>query len=105
MKEYFRSAFEKYQKAVSDAREVAIEVLINLCKDNGGTIEVGEDDFICVTYDGGHHPEYATNAFSQVNAVFVKGDKLYLDIEDDDEYGIERVPSSEVITIAYDLLF
>ena len=105
MKEYFRSAFEKYQKAVSDAREVAIEVLINLCKDNGGTIEVAEDNFICVTYDGGHHPEWATNTFSEVKAVFVKDNKLYLNTEDDDEYEIWRVPSNQVINIAYDLLF
>lgn len=73
---------------------------------NGGKIEFHEydadgiqtdDNSFCVKYDGGAHPEYASNCFSDVNSVFIYDGKIYLDIEDCEEYPIEELDDREVI--------
>jgi len=50
------------------------------------------NEFVSVPYDGGNHPDYASNAFSTVYSVFLNesGD-ICLRTEDCDEYGIENV--------------
>ena len=52
-------------------------------------------DIVCVTYDGGNHPEYAANPYSQVYGIFLneKDNEIYLNIEDADEYCLDRVDS------------
>jgi hypothetical protein len=63
-------------------------------------------DFVCVTYDGGHHPEYASNAFDMVKGVYLKyqeGRKeklIMLDTEDDDEYYIGNINWDEIFNVA-----
>lgn len=63
-------------------------------------------DSLCVTYDGGHHPEYASNAFNMVKGVYLKyheGRKqtlIMLDTEDDDEYWIGNVNFDEIYSVA-----
>ena len=62
------------------------------------------NNYVCVTYDGGRHPEYASNAFSQVHGIYLrknnKGkDCIILDTEDDDEYGIENINWDELVDL------
>lgn len=59
------------------------------------------NQFVSVSYDGGRHPEYASNAFSSVNGIYLndKG-KIVLDTEDDDEYGIENITWDELVDVA-----
>ena len=63
-------------------------------------------DSLCVTYDGGHHPEYASNAFNMVKGVYLKyheGRKqtlIMLDTEDDDEYYIGNINWDEIYSVA-----
>ncbi len=62
------------------------------------------NQYVCVTYDGGRHPEYASNAFSQVHGIYLrknnKGkDCIILDTEDDDEYGIENINWDELVDL------
>lgn len=63
-------------------------------------------DSLCVTYDGGHHPEYASNAFNMVKGVYLKyheGRKqtlIMLDTEDDDEYYIGNIDWDEIYSVA-----
>ena len=63
-------------------------------------------DSLCVTYDGGHHPEYASNAFDMVKGVYLKyheGRKqmlIMLDTEDDDEYYIGNIDWREIYSVA-----
>lgn len=64
--------------------------------DENGTL----DDRPCVTYDGGRHPEYNTNAFSSVYAVFLKDGDIMLETEDDFEYSISRIDWDEVYCVA-----
>ena len=40
------------------------------------------DYSITVAYDGGNHPEYASNVFSTVESVLIKDNDIYVDTED-----------------------
>ena len=61
-----------------------------------------QDEFQAVTvpYDGGNHPEYNSNCFSQVNAAYLKGNDIYLDIDETDEYSIDNIDIQDVENIA-----
>ena len=52
-----------------------------------------------IAYDGGRHPEYNSNVFSEVNGVFIKGGKFYVDIEDDSEYPLESLSLGELKSV------
>lgn len=58
-------------------------------------------EFVCVSYDGGRHPEYGSNVFSNVNGIFLndKGE-VTLDTEDDSEYKIENITWDELVNVA-----
>lgn len=61
----------------------------------------GGSDFITIDYDGGRHPEYNSNAFSEVYGFSVNGNgKLVFSIEDADEYEVNRANADEIINIA-----
>ena len=85
-----RKESEKYIRTILD-------------KNNGNIIFDDYDVLECVSivYDGGNHPEYATNAFSVVNGVFLndKGN-ICFSIEDCDEYNIENVNWDDVFDVA-----
>lgn len=63
-------------------------------------------DMVCVTYNGGRHPEYASNTIDMVKGVYLKwheGRKetlIMLDTEDDDEYYIGNIEISEIYGVA-----
>ena len=63
-------------------------------------------DMVCVTYDGGRHPEYASNAFDMVKGVYLKRHEgrnetlIMLDTEDDDEYYIGSIEVGEIYGVA-----
>ena len=61
-----------------------------------------QDEFqaVAVPYDGGNHPEYNSNCFSQVNAAYLKGNDIYLDIDETDEYSIDNIDIQDVENIA-----
>lgn len=64
-------------------------------------------DVLYVEYDGGSHPEYAANPFSQVRAIYLneKG-KLVVDIEDCSDYEFDRLTWEDAYSVAsyaYDL--
>ena len=71
---------------------------LNLYDDEVGDY-LGEQN-ICCTYDGGNHPEYASNPYSTINAIKYGNDTIFLNTEDVDEYEIENIPTDEVISIA-----
>lgn len=72
------------------------------CEGMGGSVSfdgVG-NSFVSVSYDGGSHPDWASNAFSAVKSVFVEGDSVFLDIEDDDHYPLASVSFDELADIS-----
>lgn len=46
-------------------------------------MEMGVES-ISVAYDGGNHPEYDSNVFSEVERVYVREDRLFVETEDAD---------------------
>lgn len=54
---------------------------------------------VCVTYDGGRHPEYDSNPYSTVYSVFLKDGKIMLETEDCDEYEIDRIDTIELLGV------
>lgn len=72
------------------------DALLNV-EDN--RVEIDEENMMAVPYNGGNHPEYASNCFSTLNAVYLKDNTIYLDIEDCEEYEIENVDTMNIYEI------
>jgi hypothetical protein len=96
--------------AIGELEAKALSECMNFLKGllslNGGKIEFHEydvdgiqtdDNCFYVKYNGGAHPEYASNCFSDVKSVVIYGEKIYLNIEDCEEYPIEELDDREVI--------
>lgn len=98
-KKDFEKTFEKVAELNKHLREECCDYLRKVLKENGNRIDLQseeeDDDIVCVTYDGGNHPEYAANPYSQVYGIFLneKDNEIYLNIEDSDEYCLGRVYS------------
>lgn len=95
--DYFRVQTEKHCiSLLGHELRIAKGKRIEFTDENGNAYG---DEFVSVVYDGGNHPEYASNAFSTVNAIYMKRGQIYLDIEDDDEYPLANVSLDELINI------
>jgi len=70
---------------------------LDFCDENG---EDYDNKYVCVTYDGGRHPEWGINPFSQVYAAYLdsKG-HIMLETEDCEEYEIERIDWAELVDV------
>lgn len=97
---------KKIENLQRDARKL-IEDFLNTCLKYNDHIYLYDksgnpfcDEYITVCYDGGRHPEYNSNAFSCVYSIFKKNGKIYLEIDDSDEYDIERCNTDELFRIA-----
>ena len=91
IKETLREYYNAEGKMCSFCHDFLNEVL----KKNNGTYKWNEhfDDYICVAYTGGNHPEYASNMCSTLYEIFLKEDSIYFSIED----GV--VPLFDMLTI------
>ena len=101
----FQRLADSYFSTGKLLRSACISYIRKVLKENNNEItwdsdEVG-DYVLTVTYDGGNHPEYASNAFSCVYGVKLnERGKILLDTEDCDCYDIESVPTEEVYYVA-----
>ena len=101
--EKFQATAEEWLKLQGKVRKECISFLKRILKRNDKHLEWNDSELsasVCVTYDGGNHPEYASNAFSTVYGVDMdeKGN-ITLNTEDCDEYDIDSVSTGEL----YDL--
>lgn len=87
-------------------RRDLIKGINEICaKYDGGEINLGELQYdgviepVSVVYDGGNHPEYASNAFSQVNCVRTDGDEFAVDIDDANNYPCDNLSTDEICAI------
>ena len=99
----FKKADELYDSILPTQRKVreySEKYIKKALEENGGRIDFECDDCISVSYDGGNHPEYASNCFSTVYSVFMGKDGIYLSIEDCDKYPIENLNWDEVYNVA-----
>jgi hypothetical protein len=103
--QYFEKADALYDGILQthkDIRKNCETFLKKVLKEEGGSIDLTDfESNISVTYDGGNHPEYASNAFSIVEGVYLdeKGN-IVLQTEDCSEYPIENINWSEVYDVA-----
>lgn len=102
--EKFQEIAERWLAEQRELRKACIEYLTGVLKEHGNKLTWDECDMnagISVSYDGGNHPEYASNVFSSVYGLSLdnKGN-ISIDTEDDSDYDIENVNTDEVYDIA-----
>jgi len=99
--EKFQETYEKWaelnRQLYADCKEY-LEDVLKKTPDN--EIVINEDAMICVPYDGGNHPEYDSNCFSNVSRVYLKNDAVYLDIEETNEYPISNIDANSLCDVA-----
>lgn len=102
-------AYNEFSKVRCTLRQACIEYLSQVLADSPDRlIEIDDDVAVCVPYDGGNHPEYASNCFSVVHSVSLdnNGD-IYLDIEDCSKYEIINIDTQHLYDVCesvYDTL-
>jgi len=103
--ENFQRIWKEVESLRDKARKECIDFLLKELKSNNSRIDVTEyDDAVTVTYDGGKHPEYASNVYSVVSAIYLSNGDICLDIEDCDEYSINRINTDELYSVCWAVL-
>lgn len=102
---YFKKADELYDSIIpvqQDIRKKCETYIKMVLKENNGSLDCTEsENMISVTYDGGNHPEYASNASSMVEGISLdENDNIILQIEDCSEYPIQNINWDEVFDVA-----
>jgi hypothetical protein len=102
---YFKQADALYDTIAPTQREIRQKCETYIKKvlaEHGGSLDCTDsDNMVSVTYDGGNHPEYASNAFSMVEGVYLdKNGDIVLQIEDCSEYPLENINWDEVYDVA-----
>ena len=107
IKNSFRDTGEQIEAMMSKLRKESIKFIKDtIIKESGkkGSINIydeDENDPVYVSYDGGSHPEYASNLYSMVYDVHINSNgKLVLCIEDSDDYEITRCTTMEIYEVA-----
>lgn len=107
--ELFEKTTKEFFNVRRDVRHIGLDMLKKIC-DRTETKEISLDKFknylrdegYCdptIVYDGGHHPEYATNVFSTVDGFYVQNEIVIFDIEDDPRYDESRVNTEDIINL------
>lgn len=83
MKKYEKIAEQFFQLSVTLKQECIKYLKRYLKKRENYIVDFDNCDYsITVVYDGGNHPEYASNAFSTVESILIKDNNIYVDTED-----------------------
>lgn len=101
-KDEIKNAIELYNDVVDSTQKKCEGFLSTMLLGNGSRIDLLDPDGypqMSVNYDGGNHPEYSSNVYSDVRSVFNKNGKIYVEIEDDDEYDIDNLSTDELVGI------
>lgn len=106
-KNYNRKA-KTFNKMLGDYRNVAKDYLKSLLEEHktilfnyGGD---NQEECVTISYDGGNHPEYASNVFSEVISVSLnnKGEVIF-EIEDSCDYDINDVQTLDLFDAIYSI--
>ena len=89
--------WQKLNKELLQESKDYIKECLSKTIDNGVSLD---ECNICVTYDGGRHPECDANPYSHVERVYCENGKVYLDTEDCTRYDIYNITASELFDIA-----
>lgn len=115
LKQEYEDQEKQYNELRNRYRATITLLLKAILEKNGGKIVFTEKDGFTdeldmsighpnVTYDGGNHPEYASNVFSLVNGAFLSEGNVYVDCEDCEEYHIERIWDTGELSFVLDAL-
>jgi hypothetical protein len=69
---------------------------INLSKMNNYLFDNGDGNIV-FSYDGGNHPEYASNMYSEVEGFALDNDTIVFVLEDSDYYEEIRVATDDLV--------
>lgn len=106
--EKFETIAKDWLKLQGEVRQECLTYLVNFVNEYGegeGKKEVVfddgmiEDECVTIMYNGGSHPEYASNCYSVVYGLLLEEGELYIYIEDDNKYYVENLETHEL----YDL--
>ena len=102
---YFKKADELYDSIIpihQEIRKKCETYIKRVLKEHDGELDFSAtDELVSVSYDGGNHPEYASNAFSIVEGVHLDGrDNIILQTEDSSYYPIINIDWEEVFNVA-----
>lgn len=105
----FNQAFDEFINAKKNVREISLEMLKDICNrrvDKKISLEnlkeyldENNDCYPVMSYDGGNHPEYATNMYSTVDGFRLENDTIIFDIEDCSDYSEDRVMTDDLIDL------
>lgn len=101
-KDEIKRATELYNEVVTSTQKKCEGFLSTMLLNNDSRIDLLDADGypqMSVNYDGGNHPEYNSNVYSDVRSVFNKNGKLYVEIEDDEEYPIDNLSTAELVEL------
>lgn len=98
----FVAALQDYGASCKKLREVCVSILTSILKNAPGEkIDFNDYDDVNPTigYDGGRHPEYASDMFSDVWGMKLQMGKIVFEIDEDDSYEIDRVPVEDIAAL------
>ena len=99
LKEKYNELSAKWRNVTAELKTCIGKYLDKALESHENCIEFNSDAPCSVAYDGGNHPEYASNCFSSVNSIFKKDGYICLDIEDCDEYDIDGLSIKELMDV------
>ena len=94
---------EEFSNIATQLKQECVDYLTQTIKENGSIVfDLQENEYVCVSYDGGRHPEYGSNLYSTVYSVSFdeSENRLSIETEDDDDYTVDRLSADEVYTLA-----
>lgn len=97
----FEQTYDKWLDLNIQLRNDSVEYINHILTTIGDRIYFDDETNVCVTYDGGNHPEYDANPYSHVEGVFLKDNKIYLETEDCSEYPLLYITANEIADIAF----
>ena len=105
----FNQAFDEFINAKKNIRQISLDMLKDICNrrvDKKISLEnlkeyldENNDCYPVISYDGGNHPEYATNMYSTVDGFRLENDTIIFDIEDSSDYSEDRVMTDDLIDL------
>ena len=94
---------DELSKLSAKLKQECVGYLTQATKENGSIEFDLEQDYenVCVSYDGGRHPEYGGNVYSTVYSISFNDDenRLSIEIEDDDDYTVDRLSIDELYNL------
>lgn len=92
----------KWSNLSIKVNKACIEYLTDLLHNNNNRICLDRRDLyssVCVNYDGGNHPDWASNVFSTVYSIFIEDNNIYLEIADCEKYDINNLSICELYNV------